>query len=163
MYKIVFICMGNICRSPSAEGYFRHVLAASPLAEAVQVDSAATHGYHIGSAPDHRAIAVAASHGVPIDDLRARLFEADDFKHFDHVVAMDRDNLRLLKNMLDDIPGPAPDVRLDLMMDYAAEPGYTEVPDPYYGSIADFELMCDLLNDATRGLLRYVEGELKAS
>ncbi len=157
MYNIIFVCMGNICRSPSAEGFFRRELASSDHADHVLVDSAGTHGYHVGSPPDRRAISVAATRGVDLRSLKARRFEVTDFERFDHVVAMDRDNLEILEGMQ-----PAGNqARLDLMLDYAPACGYAEVPDPYYGGPSGFELMCDLLTDATRSLMRHVEAELE--
>jgi protein-tyrosine phosphatase len=150
--------MGNICRSPSAEGFFRRQLASSGVADRVRVDSAGTHGYHVGNPPDHRAVSEAATRGVDLGGLTSRRFESQDFERFDHVVAMDRDNLEILERLK-----PAGNqARLDLMLDYAPGCGYAEVPDPYYGGASGFKLMCDLLEDATRGLLRHVEAELEA-
>ena len=147
--------MGNICRSPSAEGFFRHHLQRSELADRVSVDSAGTHSYHLGNSPDHRAIQAASHFGVDLGGLRARKITTDDFRAFDRIVAMDRDNLASLERLA---PMDAR-ARLSLMMEYAQTPGPDEVPDPYYGSQQDFVYMCELLDDATRGLLGRLEEE----
>ena len=148
--------MGNICRSPSAEGFFRLHLERSGLAERFQVDSAGTHGYHVGHPPDERAIVEAAKFGVDIGHLRARRVRAADFSDFDHIVAMDQHNLGVLQRMQS---GPSR-AALSLMMDHAREPGPREVPDPYYGAQSGFTLMCELLDDATAGLLEKLAGPL---
>ena len=145
--------MGNICRSPSAEGFLRARLPAERLVDQVGTDSAGTHSYHVGHAPDHRAIEVAADYDVDISDLRARRVTEEDFHHFDLVIAMDEANLRQLQ-ALQRAAGPGARADLRLMMDFAANGGgRSEVPDPYYGGLDDFRLMCDLLKDATDGLL----------
>jgi protein-tyrosine phosphatase len=155
MYYILFVCMGNICRSPTAEGFFRHHLQQSALCGRIGVDSAGTHGYHLGNRPDERAIGAAAGFGVDLADLRARRITAGDFETFDRIIAMDRDNLADLGRL-----APAGrHARFGLMMDYASGAGPAEVPDPYYGSLRDFAYMCELLDRATRGLLRRREAE----
>lgn len=153
LQQILFVCMGNICRSPSAEGYFRHHLAASPLAGQVRTDSAGTHGYHVGHPPDARAMETMARRGLDISDLRARRVEPSDFHRFDLILAMDEDNLANLRAM-----DPGGKARVALMLDWARRhPGMREVPDPYYGGQDGFETMCDLLDDATSGLLAEME------
>lgn len=145
--------MGNICRSPSAEGFFRLHLERSGLESHFHIDSAGTHGYHTGQAPDERAIREAAGFNVDIAPLRARQVVTSDFHRFHHILAMDRDNLELLARQ-------APvESRADLrlMMSFARQPGPDEVPDPYYGSQSDFHYMCQLLDDATRGLLEHLQ------
>lgn len=158
MTSVLFVCMGNICRSPSAEGFFRHHVRAAGLLDAFTIDSAGTHGYHVGSPPDHRAIEEAAVHGIDIAGLRARQVDAADFHRFDLIVGMDRGNLSLLRRMA---PPGAP-ARLSLMMEHAPEAGAVEVPDPYYGSQADFAYMCQLLDDATLALLNVLRGPREA-
>lgn len=148
--------MGNICRSPSAEGFFARALKESALAEHASVDSAGTHGYHVGQPPDSRAVETALRFGVDISRLRARKVSADDFDRFDLIVAMDHDNLADLKARQ-----PAGSkARLVAMMDYHPERRPDEVPDPYYGGMSGFSYMCELLDAATRGLLEEVEGRL---
>jgi protein-tyrosine phosphatase len=152
MHRILFVCMGNICRSPTAEGYFRHHLARTGLGDQFIVDSAGTHGYHVGNPPDPRAQETAAGRGVDLSALRARQVAAEDFRDFDLIIAMDRDNLRRLREL-----DPGDGAELALMLKYS--PGSetpAEVPDPYYGGQAGFEHMCDLLDEATRGLLDHI-------
>lgn len=149
MTAVLFVCMGNICRSPSAEGYFRHHLKGSDQAPTVRVDSAGTHSYHIGSPPDRRAISTMRSRGIDISGLRARQVSADDFHRFDWILAMDRSNLEALRTL-----DPGTGAQLALMLDFGANVhGLSEVPDPYYGGQDGFELMCDLLDEATADLL----------
>ncbi|MEM1412725.1 MAG: low molecular weight protein-tyrosine-phosphatase [Pseudomonadota bacterium] len=151
--SVLFVCMGNICRSPTAEGYFRHHLAASPLAGRVLTDSAGTHSYHIGNPPDSRAMATIADRGIDISDLRARRVLEEDFDRFDLILAMDEDNLHNLRAM-----NPGGRARVALMLDWGrAHPHVSEVPDPYYGGQEGFEFMCDLLDDATHDLLSSLE------
>jgi protein-tyrosine phosphatase len=156
MYNILFVCMGNICRSPSAEGFFCHHLKNSSISAEVSTDSVGTHSYHIGHAPDSRAIKEAELFGVDISGLRARKISIEDFEHFDLILAMDRHNLSLIEQLK---PSHSR-AKLALMMEYAPTEGREEVPDPYYGSQADFTLMCNLLDLATRNLLHRLESEL---
>ncbi len=153
MYNILFVCMGNICRSPAAEGFFCHHLERSTLAGTVSADSAGTHSYHIGNSPDPRAVDAAARFGVDISGLRARRVTTADFLHFDRIIAMDQGNLEDLRRLAP----PAPKSRLELMLAHAPGAGVGEIPDPYYGSRQDFAHMCDLLDQATRGLVRALE------
>ncbi len=156
MINILFVCMGNICRSPSAEGFFARALKNSSRAEQVSIDSAGTHGYHVGHSPDSRAVDTAQGFGVDISGLRARKVCADDFNDFDLIVAMDHDNLADLRA----IQPAGSKARLVSMMDYHPERRPSEVPDPYYGGMSGFNYMCELLQAATRGLLEEVEGKL---
>jgi protein-tyrosine phosphatase len=145
--------MGNICRSPTAEGFFRHHLAQSTLAGKIGVDSAGTHDYHLGNPPDPRAIEAAYRLGVDISGLRARRVRHADFHDYHRIIAMDSDNLRALRQLNREPEGPV----IELMMSYAPGNGTSEVPDPYYGGQEDFEYMCALLDQATRGLLHSLE------
>ncbi len=157
MINILFVCMGNICRSPSAEGFFARALKESPFAEHIAIDSAGTHGYHVGHPPDSRAVETALSFGIDISRLRARKVSVEDFDRFDLIVAMDHDNLADLRARQ-----PAGSkARLVAMMDYHPERRPEEVPDPYYGGMSGFTYMCELLDAATRGLLDEVAGSLK--
>jgi len=148
--------MGNICRSPSAEGFFEQQLAQSDCKNAVSIDSAGTHSYHIGHSPDSRAIKAASKFGVRIRHLRARKLTASDFDDYDLIVAMDRHNLEGLQQ----IQPPGSRAQLRLMMSYHPDAQPTEVPDPYYGEIDGFDYMCELLEAATAGLLLDVESRL---
>ena len=160
MFNILFICMGNICRSPAAEGFFARQLQDSRFKEQVSIDSAATHSYHIGSAPDPRAIQTGAQYDVHISPLRVRKVTTADFSDFDLIIAMDHNNVADLQ-AIQPIGATA---EIKLMMEY--HPEYNaqgqsdEVPDPYYGDIDGFIYMYDLLELATAGLLKSVEGRL---
>lgn len=158
MNNILFICTGNICRSPTAEGFFRHHLARSSLAGQVTTDSAGTHDYHLGCAPDRRAISAAAAFGVDISGLRARQLTARDFEAFDLLLAMDHVNLEAIARIR---PAGAT-AGLRLMMDFDAAAGTEVVPDPYYGQQDDFELVCKLLDGATRNLVEHLEQAVSA-
>ncbi|GMR15180.1 MAG: low molecular weight protein-tyrosine-phosphatase [Gammaproteobacteria bacterium] len=161
MFNILFVCMGNICRSPSAEGFFARQLQGSSCQDLVSIDSAGTHSYHIGHAPDPRAIETGAQFGVQIDQLRARKVTAADFRHFDLIIAMDHSNLVDLQA----IRPSGSMAELQLMMAYHpenhADGQANDVPDPYYGGIAGFVHMFKLLELATAGLLKDVEGRFK--
>jgi protein-tyrosine phosphatase len=145
--------MGNICRSPTAEGVFRQVWAQHAPACRLEVDSAGTHAYHIGEPPDRRSQAAARSRGIDLSMLRARQVRADDFAAFDLILAMDRDNLRQLQR----ICPPALRSKLGLFLDFAADLPVDEVPDPYYGGEAGFETVLDLTERAAQGLMRAVQ------
>jgi len=156
MFNILFVCMGNICRSPSAEGFFATALQKSKYKAQVSIDSAGTHGYHIGHAPDSRAVAMAANFGVDISHLRARKVDAADFADNDLIIAMDRSNyLDLLQ-----IRPADSKARLEMMMHYHPDAQPEDVPDPYYGGMEGFTYMCSLLDSATQGLLQEIEEHL---
>jgi protein-tyrosine phosphatase len=151
--KILFVCMGNICRSPTAEGVFTRLLRERAPELTVEVDSAGTHGYHVGEPPDRRAIAAAARRGVDISTLRARRVDAEDFARFDLILAMDQDNRSALLRM-----SPASlHERIRLLMEFAGDvEGMLDVPDPYYGGAVGFEQVLDLVERAAEGLLREI-------
>lgn len=155
--RILMVCMGNICRSPSAEGVLRAKLRTAGLAQRVAVDSAGTHGYHTSEPPDPRAIRHAAQRGYDISGLRARPIGPEDFARFQWLLAMDDANLAWLqKNAPAD--GRA---RIELLMPYALRnPQQRVVPDPYYGAAAGFEQVLDLLEDACDGVVRRIRAEL---
>ena len=150
MVKVLFVCMGNICRSPMAEGMFRRLLKGVGLAEQVYVDSAGTHSYHIGAPPDTRSQATALRRGVDLGTLRARQVTADDLVEFDYVLAMDRDNFEHLQVLC---PDPQLQRRVHLFLDFAPDLPEREVPDPYYGGSGGFERVMDLVEEAAQGLL----------
>lgn len=147
-HRVLFLCMGNICRSPTAEAVFRK-LAGEAGDLRIEIDSAGTHDYHVGDPPDARAIAAAARRGVDLSPLRARQLEAADFERFDLVLAMDDRNVR---DALAFAPVHARE-RLRLFLDYAPGAPLREVPDPYYGGPSGFEEVLDLVEAASRGLL----------
>lgn len=140
--------MGNICRSPTAEGVFRHIVEQAGLAADVGIDSAGTHAYHVNEPADRRAAAAAERRGYSLEGIRARRVSATDFERFDYIVAMDRDNLDALRQQASD--EHADKLHLFLAFAGAAE---DEVPDPYYGGAAGFERVLDLVEEASRGLL----------
>jgi protein-tyrosine phosphatase len=144
--------MGNICRSPSAEGVFRRVLQTQAPDLNIEIDSAGTHGYHIGEPPDRRTIAAASRRGIDVSGQRARQVVIDDFTAFDLIIAMDEQNATELRARA----GAAGAARIRLMMDYARSAGRRSVPDPYYGGAVGFEEVLDLLEEAAQGLLREV-------
>ncbi len=148
-FGVLFVCTGNICRSPTAEAIFQKLAADAGIAESVTADSAGTHGYHVGEPPDPRAQEAAAKRGYDLSALRARRFEQADFQRFDLILAMDRDHYSILSNMARHSGGH----KLKLMMSYARRFADEEVPDPYYGGSQGFERVLDMLEDAARGLL----------
>ncbi len=155
--QVLMVCMGNICRSPMAEGVLRHKLAQAGLADQVAVDSAGTHGFHRGAAADPRAVAQAARRGYLIAGLKSRPVVVADFSRFDLLLAMDHDNLATLQ---DRCP-PAEQHRLHLLLPYANPPGQTEgVPDPYYGSVAGFDVALDLIEPACDGVVLALQRRL---
>lgn len=147
--RVLFVCLGNICRSPTAHGVFAHLVEREGLADRIQVDSAGTHAYHIDEPPDPRAQAAAARRGVDLAPLRARKALAEDFERFDYVLAMDRSNFEHLSQLC---PAGA-EGKLRLFLAFAPELGEDEVPDPYYGGTAGFERVLDLIERAAEGLL----------
>jgi len=155
---VLFVCMGNICRSPIAEGVFRQRVAQAGLDHLIEIDSAGTHGYHIGARPDARAQAAAARRRYDLTSLRARQVTRRDIEVFDYVLAMDRDNLAYL----DTLGAPAHRHKPQLFLDYATNADLQEVPDPYYGPDAGFELVLDLAEDASLGLLNHIQRHLGA-
>lgn len=148
--RILFVCMGNICRSPSAEAVLRELARREFPQLRLTIDSAGTHRYHVGEAPDHRSIAAGRARGYDLAPLRARQVEREDFARFDWLLAMDEANLARLRELA---PVDARD-RARLFLEFAGETRRADVPDPYYGEAADFELVLDLLESASRRLLR---------
>lgn len=149
MVSVLFVCLGNICRSPTAHGVFQRLVHEEGLAEHILVDSAGTHAYHINEPPDRRASAAARKRGVDLSALRARRAVEADFERFDYVLAMDRSNLEHLSTLCP----PGAEHKLRLFLSYAPTLGYDEVPDPYYGGNAGFERVLDMIEEAARGLL----------
>src|SRR5262245_39056183 len=141
--SVLFVCTGNICRSPTAEAIFRKLAADAGMRETILADSAGTHGYHIGEPPDTRAQDSAAGRGYDLSGLRARKLERSDFERFDLIVAMDRDHVSILSRMAQ----PSTAHKLKLMMSYARRFKEKDVPDPYYGGPQDFERVLDMLED----------------
>lgn len=147
--KILFVCMGNICRSPTAEGVFRELVRERAPELDVEIDSAGTHDYHVGDPPDSRAIEAARRRGIDLSRQRARMVETRDFERFDLIVAMDRLNREIL---LDRSP-EAYRERIRLLTEFAPASDVEDVPDPYYGGAVGFERVLDLVEEAATGLL----------
>ena len=152
MVKVLFVCMGNICRSPTAHGVFRALVPSEGLDDAISIDSAGTHAYHVGKPPDERAQETARSRGIELSDLVARRVEVEDFSVFDYLVAMDQDNYMALSEIC---PDPHVD-KIHMFMDFAPQMRTREVPDPYYGGAAGFERVFDLVDAAAQGLLEEI-------
>jgi protein-tyrosine phosphatase len=150
--KVLMVCMGNICRSPTAEGVLRHKLRAAGLHRGVAVDSAGTIDHHRGHPPDPRALRHAAQRGYDLSGLRARMVEPIDFERFDWMLAMDGDNLSWLRRQA---RGSA-NAQVALLLDYAPQLGERDVPDPYYGAPAGFERVLDLIEAGCDGFLRHL-------
>jgi protein-tyrosine phosphatase len=152
--KVLFVCMGNICRSPTAHGVFRELVAKQGLADSIKVDSAGTHNYHAGNPPDSRSQAMARVRGVDLSKLRARRFVASDFVEYDYVIGMDHRNMADMRAIQ---PADAR-ARLQLMLEYSDKFTQDEVPDPYFGEDG-FEHVFDMIDDAARGLLEHIRRE----
>ena len=156
MFRVLFVCMGNICRSPTAEGVFRAMVASEGLDNRIDSDSAGTHGYHIGSPPDHRTIAAAKVRGYDLTPLRARRVSAADFAAFDWVLAMDSENRAAQQRLCP----PTHKDRLKLFLEFAPGLSDHDVPDPYYGNRDGFERVLDLAEAGSRGLIQAIRQKL---
>jgi protein-tyrosine phosphatase len=157
--RILFVCLGNICRSPTAEAVVRALAALEAPELGLEVDSAGTAGYHLGELPDPRMRAAAARRGYDLNTLRARIVEPRDFERFDLILAMDRENLAVLQRR-------APESgreRVRLFLEFAPHGERDEVPDPYYGGPNGFEEVLDLVEAAARGLLSYLRQRARAA
>lgn len=157
-YRVLFVCLGNICRSPTAEGVCRHLVEQRGWGDRVRVDSAGTGAWHVGEAPDQRSQAEARRRGVDLGGIRARAVAASDFENFDAILAMDSDNLLALR-------GNCPvqhTHKLSLLLDFAPSAGVRDVPDPYYGSGDGFRRVFDLVEAGCEGFLRSIETQVEA-
>ncbi len=162
MVRVLFVCMGNICRSPLAQGVFEDVLRREGLENEVFVDSAGTGSWHVGEPPDERAQRSARLRGLDLSSQRARRLRPEDCERFDYILFMDEENRRLVEPLC---KGDTAEVRL--FLDYAPEFPQREIPDPYYGGREGFELVMDLVEAASEGLLeairrRYLSGDAKS-
>lgn len=155
-YRVLLVCMGNICRSPTAEGVLRKHIINNRLGDKVEVDSAGTHGYHVGEAPDSRTQRAASARGYDLSQLRARKVARQDLDYFDLILAMDRSNLDNLRRMA----MPEHQDKIRLFMDYARSFEDDEVPDPYYGLGHGFDLVLDMVEDASQGLVEEIRRKL---
>ncbi|MFN8112637.1 MAG: low molecular weight protein-tyrosine-phosphatase [Solirubrobacterales bacterium] len=159
--RILFVCLGNICRSPTAEGVVRHKLREAGLGEDVDVESAGTGGWHVGHPPDPRASAAAAARGIALES-RAQRFEAFHFEDFDLILAMDRQNLADMRALA---PHAAAEGKLQMLREFdplAVESGDLDVPDPYYGGDDGFEDVLDMIDRAADGLIAEIRSTMPA-
>ena len=147
--SVIFVCMGNICRSPTAQGVFAKLVENQGLADFIVIDSAGTHAYHIGEPPDARASAAAMNRGIDLSSQQARRVGPDDFERFDYVLAMDNDNYEILATSCPS----GYESRLRLFLEFAPDLEAREVPDPYYGGTSGFERVLDMIEQASAGLL----------
>ncbi len=149
MVNVLFVCMGNICRSPTAQGVFEQLVLSHGLSEKIRIDSAGTHAYHVGEPPDRRAGEAALRRGIDLSTQQARRVTPNDFIIFDYILAMDEDNYQELAGICsaDELP------KLHLFMRFSSEKHTAEVPDPYYGGASGFERVLDLIESAAEGLL----------
>lgn len=155
--RVLFVCMGNICRSPTAEGVFRRHVQEAGYSELIEIDSAGTHAYHVGKPPDSRAQAAALRRGIDISALRGRQAMPEDIVYFDYVLAMDEENY---EHLLDLAPAGY-EGRVQLFLEYATHFTERAVPDPYYGGPSGFDRVLDLIEDASEGLLVEIRSRLK--
>lgn len=155
-FRVLLVCMGNICRSPTAEVVLRNIIKNNNLGSKVEVDSAGTHGYHVGEAPDSRTQRAAAVRGYNLTQLRARKVARQDLDYFDLILAMDKSNLDNLWRMAT----PEQKERIKLFMDYSKNFDDDEVPDPYYGLGHGFDLVLDMVEDAAQGLVDEIKLKL---
>ena len=149
--RVMFVCLGNICRSPTAHGLFRHRVNEAGLADRIEIASSGTGDWHIGKPPDRRAAHAARGRQIDIDDLRAQQVTAEDLRYFDYVLAMDADNLASLQALYQTTEGASTEP--SLFMRYSSAYRDQSVPDPYFGGERGFELVLDMIEDASTGLL----------
>lgn len=155
--KVLFICMGNICRSPTAHGVFAHQVAEAGLNHAIETDSAGTHAYHVGKPPDHRAQNTALQRGYDLSDLRARKVGLIDCEQYDYLIVMDQDNLMDVLALC----ANGNHEKVQLFLSYAENTSTQEVPDPYYGGSGGFDNVLDLVEAASAGLLQEIRQRWK--
>jgi len=155
--RVLFVCLGNICRSPTAHGVFQAMVDARGLSDRIEVDSAGTAAWHVGKSPDSRSVNAAAERGYDLSRLRARQVAAEDFEYYDYVLAMDSENLSNLKNLRN--TGVEPQLFLQAFARAYTE---SEVPDPYYGGASGFEHVLDLIEDASAALLDEIVAKTRA-
>ena len=151
--KVLFVCMGNICRSPTAHGVFEHLVNVEHLAEQLEIDSAGTHAFHVGGKPDRRAQETAAGKGIDLTHITARQICAEDYENYDYILAMDNDNYGLLEQ---GCPEQYKN-KLSLFLDFAPDHPLKEVPDPYYGGLKGFENVFEMVDIASKGLLEHIK------
>jgi len=149
MVKVMFVCMGNICRSPTAHGVFRKLVQDDGYADDIYIESSGTHAYHVGEAPDSRAQHTARQRGLDMSDLRAQKVRSSDFSEFDYILPMDQDNYDILIRS----SSPEHHNKIRMFLSFAPSVSSREVPDPYYGGTGGFDLVFDMVEAGSRGLL----------
>jgi protein-tyrosine phosphatase len=152
MIKVMFVCMGNICRSPTAHGVFRKLVQEEGFIDDIYIESSGTHAYHVGESPDRRAQQTASYRGIDLSDLRAQRVKHADFENFDYIIAMDDDNYTILSS---ECPAEHRN-KLHMFLDFATDIPQREVPDPYYGGPGGFDHVFDLVEAGSRGLLQEI-------
>lgn len=152
--SVLFVCLGNICRSPTAEAVFRHLVEEAELTDRVRIDSAGTGDWHVGHSPDERAVEAAKRRGYDLSPLRARQVAERDCMDHDYVIVMDTNNYETVESL-------CPQANLHRLLDFAPDQKVRDVPDPYYGGDDGFDEVLDLIEEATRGLLTDVKGKLR--
>ena len=151
--SVLFVCLGNICRSPTAHGVFRQLVNEAGLEEMIEIDSAGTAAFHVGKSPDARSTQLAKQRGIEMADLRARQVDLGDFYQYDYVLAMDEANFFNLK----EVALPEHYDKIQLFLDYSNDYAEKEVPDPYYGGAQGFDHVFDLVESASQGLLQHIQ------
>jgi protein-tyrosine phosphatase len=151
--KVLFVCMGNICRSPTAHGVFRSLVEQRNMQTVIDIDSAGTHAYHVGEPPDQRAQNTALQRGIDLSDLRARPVKSQDFEYYDYILAMDEANYTILMSQSPEDTKH----KIHLFLSFAPHLNRREVPDPYYGGLKGFENVFDMIEHASQGLLADIE------
>jgi len=150
---VMFVCLGNICRSPTAHGVFAALVDRVGLHDSISIESSGTSGWHIGESPDSRSSQAALQRGYDLSNLKGRAFSAEDFNHYDYILTMDRANLKAVQALR-----PAGYVgELALFLDFSSSQQVTEVPDPYYGGAKGFDTVLDLVEDGCAGLLNHIK------
>ena len=155
--KVLFVCMGNICRSPTAHGIFRKMIQDEGLSDQVEIDSAGTHAYHVGNPPDLRTKETAQKYGYDLSDLRARKVDHGDLIEYDYVIAMDMSNLH---NLMELVTDESQKDKISLFLDFSEDFKGQEVPDPYYGGQDGFERVFKLVTSASEGLIADIRTRL---
>ena len=153
MVRVLFVCLGNICRSPTSEGVFRNMVSNVGLDNVISIDSAGTGAWHVGAPPDSRGQSAAIKRGYDLSDQRARKVNMSDFEQFDYIIGMDRSNCAALVAIA---PEETHD-KIKLFLDFAPQFGLKDVPDPYYGGLKGFENVLDLVEEASKGLLGHIK------
>lgn len=156
--RVLFVCLGNICRSPAAEGLMRHFVKGANLEDIIFCDSAGTAAYHSGERADIRMRRQASDRGYNLNSISRKIKSPDDFYKFDYIIGMDNENISDIENVCPDINSMS---KIYKMVDFCEEGNYTKVPDPYYGGVEGFEFVIDVLEDACKGLLKYLREKYK--